>query len=94
MIDEHDAQLWTAPESFIITQVLVYPQKKVVLVWLAGGTLAEIAAIIPRAEAWAKSQGCSGAMFYGRPGWERTFLARTGWTRGLVLMEKTWPAEK
>jgi len=90
MIEANDAQLWTGPDSVMVTQVVVYPRRKILMVWVAGGHLAELEAMAPAVEAWAKSEGCTGAMMLGRPGWERTFLARTGWKRTAVLMEKQW----
>jgi hypothetical protein len=44
----------------------------------------------PKIEEWAKKkEGCTRAAFIGRPGWQRTYLAREGWhIEPYVFMEK------
>lgn len=66
----------------------MYPRRKVLNFFLAGGNLAEIEAMYPPIEAWGREQGCSAASMTGRAGWERTFLTRTGWQRTLAVLQK------
>jgi hypothetical protein len=90
MIEDGRAQFWPGPRSVIITQIIDYPRKKVIHVFLAGGVMAEIQKMTPVIEEWAKAQGCSGATIIGRAGWQRSFLTHLGWKSTAVLMEKSW----
>jgi len=84
-------QFWPGASSAIVTEVLEYPRQKVVHVFLAGGTLHELERMYPLIFAWAREQGCTRATLLGRKGWERTFLARQGWTPRLVALERSIP---
>jgi hypothetical protein len=81
-------QWWPGLSSFIVTEILDFPQKRVCHVFLAGGELEEIRAIRTWVEQWAKSIRCKAATTYGRPGWERE-LAGEGWRRTAVCLEKS-----
>jgi hypothetical protein len=81
-------QHWLGPSSVIVTEILHYPQHSVCNVFLAGGNLAEIEAMTPGIEEWARAQGCARMAFTGRKGWERTFLADRGYEGKLVVYEK------
>lgn len=83
-----DAQFWPGVEAFIITEIVDFPLRRECHVWLAGGNLAEIEAMVVPLEAWARSVGCTHATLTGRRGWARTFLARTGWAPTLEVLEK------
>lgn len=92
MIAAGRAMLWSGPASVAVTEIIQFPQKKVLHVFLAGGeapgALAEMEKILPIILDWAKSQGCQTATFAGRKGWEKTFLARTGWDFPTVMAMK------
>ena len=82
-------QFWPGPTSVVITELLDAPKYRTLNFWLAGGSLAELEAMTPPILDWGRAQGCAKAIFAGRPGWERTFLARTGWEPAkLVVFEK------
>lgn len=82
-------QFWPGPGSAIITEILETPGYKSVNFFLAGGELPELERMTPVVLEWAKAEGCTKAIFAGRPGWERTFLTRTGWEKSkLVVLEK------
>jgi hypothetical protein len=83
-------QFWPGPNAVILTEIIDYPQKRIGHVFLAAGKLAEIEAMTPTIIAWSKTQGCVGAQMWGRRGWERTFLTRTGWSPSLVLFRKDY----
>jgi hypothetical protein len=85
LVASGDMRCWPAPHSIILTEIITYPRKRIGHVFLAAGNLAEIEAMTPVIIAWSKTQGCVGAQMWGRKGWERTFLTRTGWTPSLVL---------
>jgi hypothetical protein len=87
-IDEGRAIFWPGVNSAIITEIIEYPQQRTLHFWLAGGNLAELEAMYPLIEAWGREQGCTAATTVGRPGWERTFLKREGWTPRAVFMMK------
>lgn len=89
-VQKDEAQFWSNEDSFIITELINYPQEKYVNVWLSGGgDMGKIEAMVPVIEAWALANGCTRAMLIGRKGWERTFLARTGWEPKQVVFEKS-----
>ncbi|MBO6755476.1 MAG: hypothetical protein JJ902_04065 [Roseibium sp.] len=65
-----DAQLWPLRRSAIVTEILTRPSgQKIILGWLAGGSLQEIADAVPKLEAFGAAQGCSAAKIVGRRGW-------------------------
>lgn len=72
-------QLWPAPKGCIVTQIVVYPKKKVIHVFLGGGELEQIMDMHKDVIAWAKEQGCSAGMTNGRFGWKKP-LEKHGWT--------------
>jgi hypothetical protein len=80
-------QLWTGPQSAIVTEVLEYPRVKVLHIFLAGGNLAEIEAMYEPIAAWARTLGCTQVRCTGRPGWERTFLKHRGWRKAQVVLQ-------
>lgn len=92
MIAAGRAVLWSGPASVCVTEIIEYPQKRILNVFLAGGeapgVLPEMEKILPIILDWAKGQGCQQAIFTGRKGWEKTFLARTGWDFPLVMASK------
>ena len=65
-ISKGDLKLWAADRSIAVTEVMNFPRKRVVSIFLAGGEPAEIAAHMPEVEAYARSVGATGLMFYGR----------------------------
>lgn len=72
-------QLWPAPKGCIVTEIVVYPKKKVVNVFLGGGDMEQILDMHKDVISWAKEQGCSAATITGRFGWKKP-LAKRGWT--------------
>jgi len=71
-------QLWPAPKGCIITEIVVYPKKKVLHVFLGGGELQQIMEMHKDVIAWAKTQGCEALTMTGRHGWKKP-LAEHGW---------------
>lgn len=64
-------QLWPAPAGALVTEILAYPRQRVCNVFLGGGDLDQIKAMVPSVEAWAKVQRCAAVTVMGRPGWVR-----------------------
>lgn len=89
MVSSEKAQFWPMPHSAIVTEIIEHPREKILHFFLAGGNLAELEAMTPVILDWGKSIGCTRASLIGRKGWERTFLTRTGWESGLVVLEKS-----
>jgi hypothetical protein len=88
LVASGDAQFWPGAHSAVVTQIVSYPQYRALSIWLAGGELPEIELMAPTILEFGRRNGCKVASFVGRRGWERTFLARTGWQPRLVVFEK------
>ena len=80
-------QLWPAPKSAAVTEVVEYAKKKVINVFLAGGDLDEITRGIDSVAAWGKAQGCDSMTIAGRKGWTRV-LDGHGFEPVFVVMER------
>jgi len=80
-------QLWPAKDSCLVTEITVFPRKKVLHVFLGGGDLDEIIDMHSSVVQWAKDQGCESLTMTGRKGWLRA-LKDNGWKSQLVLLEK------
>lgn len=79
MIEAGEAQLWPGDRSAMVTLVEDEPRERRLLIWLAGGDLAELVRRLrPAVERWAKAAGCRRVLIVGRAGWERV-LAREGY---------------
>lgn len=71
-------QLWPAPKGCIVTEIVVYPRKKVLNIFLAGGELDQILDMDNDVKNWAKQHGCTAATMSGRMGWKKP-LAPLDW---------------
>jgi hypothetical protein len=86
-IVEGKMQLWPAEKACIVTEITVYPRKKVLHVFLGGGELGQILDMHTDVVQWAKDQGCESLTMTGRRGWTKA-LKNDGWKEQLVLLEK------
>ena len=73
-----DFQFWANKECCVITEVIDYPKKRVLHIFLAGGSLEAISDLEEDAIKWAKSIGCTDFTLSGRKGWLRA-LRDNGW---------------
>lgn len=80
-------QLWPTPRGCLITEIVVFPKKKILNIFLVGGELDQILEMHESVIAWAKSQGCSSLTGHGRKGWEKA-LKDHGWKVTHVSYEK------
>jgi hypothetical protein len=80
-------QLWPAPRGCATTEIVLYPRKKVLHVFLAGGDMDQILDMIDSAAAWGRTQDCTALTLAGRLGWQRV-LSKHGFTPVLVTMER------
>lgn len=80
-------QLWEMDSGCMVTEIVTYPRRKVVNVFLGGGDLAETMAMHDRLEAWAHEIGAQSLTVSGRHGWAR-ILPKYGWEKQHMTMEK------
>lgn len=80
-------QFWPAPRGCAVTEIVVYPRKRVLHVFLAGGDMDQILDMINSAVEWGKGQGCAGMTIAGRHGWQRV-LAKHGYKPVMTVLEK------
>jgi hypothetical protein len=72
-IANESMQLWPSENAALVTQVQNYPKCRVLHVYLAGGDMQELIALIPHIERFAQDVGCQKMTLAGRKGWERIF---------------------
>lgn len=80
-------QLWSGENGCAVTEIVVYPNKKVLHVFLAGGKLEQITDMMDSAVEWGKAQGCDGMTLSGRKGWVKV-LKDYGWEQQQVVLAK------
>ena len=80
-------QLWPADDGCLVTEIVKYPRKTVLHIFLAGGRMGQITDMHDDVIAWAKTQGCESLTLAGRKGWVKA-LAPYGWNQNLVVLEK------
>lgn len=83
-----ELQLWPGQDSVVITQIITYPRKKVLHIFLAGGNQKELKEMDPYVVQWAKDQGCTALTFTGRLGWARSEMRDIGFELTHVMMSK------
>ncbi len=92
MVAAGRAVLWPGPagsSTCVVTETVLDPRRKSLHFFLAAGRMAELEIMTPFILDWGKSEGCSHATLVGRKGWQRSFLARSGWNVSpIVLMSK------
>jgi len=81
-------QFWPGQQSAVITEIHVYPQKKALHYFLAGGNMEELSRMRPFIEQWARQIQCTHITLAGRRGWLRTFLANEGYKEQWTVMSK------
>ena len=90
-ITESRMQFWPAPRGCAVTEIVVYPKKRVLHVFLAGGEMDQILDMIDSAVEWSKTQGCASMTIAGRHGWQRV-LAEHGYRPVMTVLEKEYEA--
>ena len=84
-------QLWMGSNGCAVTEIIVYPNKKVLHVFLAGGDkgygIKQITDMHDDAMAWGKEQGCDGMTVAGRKGWKKVLQSK-GWTEQFTTLLK------
>lgn len=65
-------KLWLRNDCAAVTKIMVYPSGLTVgLMWLLGGDLKAILALIPSMEDWMCQHGATESRIIGRPGWAK-----------------------
>lgn len=77
-IEAGEAQLWGFDRSAAVTEIIEYPQAKVLHFWLCGGEWTDLETHLADVSAWGKARGCEYATTAGRRGWDR-IMARHGY---------------
>ena len=84
-------QLWMGANGCAVTEIVVYPNKKVLHVFLAGGDkghgIKQITDMHDDAVTWGKAQGCTGMSVAGRKGWKKV-LQKKGWSEQFTTLLK------
>lgn len=78
-------QLWANDKAAAITEIIDFPQKRVLNVFLAGGDMDHLMDMLDSAKAWGKGEGCSEIIMSGRKGWLRV-LDKQGWSDKFSVM--------
>ena len=66
-------KFWDFDGTFVITEFVVYPQKSVIHIFLAGGKLDKLIEVHPILANHARELGCSAVTLDGRSGWSKVF---------------------
>ena len=80
-------QFWPADDACAITEIVVFPRKKVLHIFLAGGNMETIVDMNKSAEHFAKMNGCSGMSIAGRRGWSKV-LSKEGYSEAFTTLGK------
>lgn len=80
-------QLWANEKGCVVTEVLDFPKKRILHIFLAGGQLDAIRDLEDSGVEWAKSIGCSAFTLTGRRGWDKA-LKNDGWEPTHTMMIK------
>jgi hypothetical protein len=80
-------QLWPAEDAAAITEIVVFPRKKILNIFLAGGNMDTIVDMNESAAAFAKANGCDALTIAGRRGWARVLLDH-GWSAQFTTLTK------
>jgi hypothetical protein len=87
-VAEGNMQMWVNGDTVAITEVLLYPRKKVLHVFLGSGSRKQLFEMIDDAWTWAQGIGCTGMTLAGRKGWTK-LMGKHGFRPTLYVMEKS-----
>ena len=80
-------QLWPSEKGCIVTEIVTYPQKRVLHIFLAGGELDQILDMEESLIHFGKANGCTSLTLAGRKGWVRT-LKNRNWEEQFAVVGK------
>ena len=84
-VQRGDAQFWHYPDAAVVTEIMDYPQKRVLRYWLAGGNLKTLLKVEPSIRHWSQLWGCVGIEIIGRKGWHRVLK---GFKQTVIILAK------
>jgi choline dehydrogenase-like flavoprotein len=87
-ISKGELQLWPARETALVSQLITYPKRKSIHIFLAGGNIDELINMEESVFSWARSQGCDMLTFSGRIGWSRSKLKNRGYKPDHMMILK------
>lgn len=87
MVKSGQLQFWPAEDACAITEILTYPKKKVLHIFLAGGNMETIVDMNTSAEYFAKLNDCTGMSIAGRKGWSKVLLDK-GYKPAHTVLQK------
>jgi hypothetical protein len=70
-LNKDEMQFWPGINTAIVTEIITFPQKKSIHVFLAAGDMDEVIRILPFIEKHGKMEGCTQMTMTGRKGWEK-----------------------
>ena len=80
-------QLWAGERGCAVTEITVYPRKKILHVFLAGGDMEQILDFQESAAEFARINKCDSMTIAGRRGWTRV-LDKHDWEEAFCVMSK------
>tara|TARA_R110000796_G_scaffold99184_7_gene207129 strand:- start:2323 stop:2691 length:369 start_codon:yes stop_codon:yes gene_type:complete len=84
---EGTMQLWAGETGCAITEVIRFPRKKVIHVFLAGGEMDQIIDFEESAMEFGRMNECTTMTIAGRKGWTKV-LNKHGWADSFAVMSK------
>jgi hypothetical protein len=87
-VEKGELQFWPGFSSVIITEIVQVPRYRALNLFLAGGNIPELQAMLPELEQFAQSIGADRVTLNGRKGWLRSFLVHEGYAEKSVVLEK------
>jgi hypothetical protein len=83
-------QFWPAENACAVTEIVTFPRRKVLHIFLAGGEMQEIVDMDGPAADFAKANGCTAMTIAGRRGWKKD----TSCIKGILKQSYTSPNQR
>ena len=83
-----DMQFWPDKTAASVSQIIDYPRKKVLHIFLLGGDMDGAKDIERKLVAWGKYQRSRAITLTGRLGWSKSFLKDIGYQSSSISMSK------
>lgn len=87
-IGRNQYMLWTCATAALVTQFAQVKGRVTIHLFLAGGDLAGVEALVRECEAWGRQHGCHAMTLTGREGWKKSFLKPMGFKDVNISMHK------
>ena len=80
-------QFWPNENACAVTEIVTFPRRKVLHIFLAGGEMQEIVDMDGPAADFAKANGCTAMTIAGRRGWKK-ILEHRGYSEQFTTLSK------